>query len=369
MQMKNRYWLFKRGTVYYLQDALSGKQESLGTRDPHEAERLRQAKNEATQNRTLSLALARAYLSAHDPQMGKRIWEDVMKELSTHGREPSQIRCRREIRSQPFNLIRQKPLVETNGGDLLAVLRMGTVSTNHYLRRLHNLAVGLGWLAWPILAPKLWPRIQSKPKRAIRWEEHNKITTTESNLERRLYYELLWETGASQSDAATLTSENVDWASHTIAYHRHKTGQLACLTIGVRLEKILQQLPSQGCLFPYWSRCRDTDRSNEFRRRCRILGIQGVTLHSYRYAWAERAKASGYPERWAQAALGHDSRAVHEAYAKEAFVVCPPLEDYEDKIVELQTARGQISKTNRSHMERSKNLVRRFPNIALAASH
>ena len=94
-----------------------------------------------------------------------------------------------------------------------------------------------------------------------------------------------------------------------------------------------------------------------------------MILHSYRYAWAERAKASGYPARWAQAALGHDFRAVHEAYAKAAFVVCPALEDYEDKIVELQTARGQLSKTNRLHMERSKNLVRRFPNIALAASH
>jgi hypothetical protein len=26
------------------------------------------------------------------------------------------------------------------------------------------------------------------------------------------------------------------------------------------------------------------------------LGIVGVTLHSYRYAWAERAKTVGYPE-------------------------------------------------------------------------
>ncbi len=26
---------------------------------------------------------------------------------------------------------------------------------------------------------------------------------------------------------------------------------------------------------------------------------------SYRYAWAERAKAAGYPERYAQIALGH----------------------------------------------------------------
>jgi hypothetical protein len=52
-------------------------------------------------------------------------------------------------------------------------------------------------------------------------------------------------------------------------------------------------------------------------------------LHSYRYAWAERAKVAGFPERFAQMALGHNSKAVHRAYAKEAQVTLPPLEDYE----------------------------------------
>jgi len=45
-----------------------------------------------------------------------------------------------------------------------------------------------------------------------------------------------------------------------------------------------------------------------------------VTLHSYRYAWAERAKTCGYPERFAQEALGHNSKAVHRAYAKRALM-------------------------------------------------
>jgi hypothetical protein len=47
------------------------------------------------------------------------------------------------------------------------------------------------------------------------------------------------------------------------------------------------------------------------------------------YAWAERAKTVGYPERFAQMALGHNSKAVHRAYAKRAQVTLPPLEDYE----------------------------------------
>jgi len=35
------------------------------------------------------------------------------------------------------------------------------------------------------------------------------------------------------------------------------------------------------------------DRATEFASRCRQLAIKGVTLHSYRYAWAERAKTVG----------------------------------------------------------------------------
>jgi integrase len=68
------------------------------------------------------------------------------------------------------------------------------------------------------------------------------------------------------------------------------------------------------------------------------LKIAGVTLHSYRYAWASRAKQLGMPERFAQGALGHASVAVHREYAREGVVICPSLEDYERKIVPLPTS-------------------------------
>jgi integrase len=54
-----------------------------------------------------------------------------------------------------------------------------------------------------------------------------------------------------------------------------------------------------------------------------------VSLHSYRYAWAERALKCGFPERFAQQALGHNSKAVHRAYAKHAEVTVPSLDDWE----------------------------------------
>jgi len=91
---------------------------------------------------------------------------------------------------------------------------------------------------------------------------------------------------------------------------------------------------SEGLLFPYLASVRSADRATEFKQRCQQLQIQGVTLHSYRYAWAERAKVCGYPERYAQEALGHNSKAVHRAYAKKAKVKIPALEDYERKRAE-----------------------------------
>ena len=79
----------------------------------------------------------------------------------------------------------------------------------------------------------------------------------------------------------------------------------------------------------------ESDRASRFRRRCHKAGVSGVTLHSYRYAWAERAKVVGMPERFAQAALGHNSKAIHRAYAKKAVIIAPTLEDYERKAAAL----------------------------------
>lgn len=70
--------------------------------------------------------------------------------------------------------------------------------------------------------------------------------------------------------------------------------------------------------------------------------IRGISLHSYRYAWAERAKIADYPERFAQLALGHNSKAVHRAYAKKAQVTLPPLEEYEQKIVPFAGGRAAV---------------------------
>jgi hypothetical protein len=76
--MKQRHYLFKRAGTFYLLDGATGKQQSLKTRDKTEAERLLHARNEASVNPGMNLALARVYLSANDPRMLLRTWQDVL---------------------------------------------------------------------------------------------------------------------------------------------------------------------------------------------------------------------------------------------------------------------------------------------------
>jgi integrase len=115
---------------------------------------------------------------------------------------------------------------------------------------------------------------------------------------------------------AKLNAEDIDWNNRGISYARAKTGQPARVRFDEGVEKIFRSLPQTGPLFPYLRSVRAGDRATEFKQRCKGLGIEGVTLHSYRYSWAERAWECGYFERLAQEALGHGSKAVHRAYAR-----------------------------------------------------
>lgn len=187
----------------------------------------------------------------------------------------------------------------------------------------------MNWLPWPLIPKRLWPEIKFKEKRAITFEEHRRIVEREKNPERRDFYELCWHLGGSQSDIAHLRAEDIDWQNRAIAYARQKTGSIAIIHFGDELAEVLARLPTIGPLFPHLRRVRSGDRATEFKQRCRGLGIVGVSLHSYRYAWAERAKRCGYPERFAQEALGHNSKAVHRTYAKRAQVRLPALEAFE----------------------------------------
>ena len=330
--MKQRFYLYRRRNNFYLQDSRTGKQQSLETQDRKTALRLLEIKRQTVADPAYNQFILRTCLATRDPLLATRTWQTVMDQMQTHGKESSRYRCARAMRSTAYHGLRQLKLIETRPEDFLAILKDAKLSVAHYLKRLHNLAVGLGWLAFPVLAPRLWPTLHPKSKRGITLAEHQRILAAEKNAERNLFYQLLWEIGAAQSDAAALAAGNIDWTTRTLSYSRMKTGTLARLAISKPLATILSQLSTTGPLFPTLSRIRSSARSAEFYRRCKVLGIEGVSLHSYRYAWAERAKTCGYPERFAQEALGHNSKAVHRAYARNAQVLIPALEDYENKM-------------------------------------
>ena len=250
VQIKYRLYRRRNG-VFYWQENDSSKQGTLRTSDRREAERLLNAMNESHREPTLNLNLARAYLAAHDPRMAQRTWQAVMNEMATHGILTTQERCARGFRSKAYDPIRSKSLVQTTGEDLLAIVHANGNCVAHYLRRLHNLALDLGWLAWPILAKRAWPKIHSKSRRAITAEEHAAVIASEKNTERRAYYELLYETGAAQTDAANLKADDIDWQNGVLVYRRKKLGPLSepCrLTIGRKLKILLQSLPRFGDL-------------------------------------------------------------------------------------------------------------------------
>ncbi|MEO0454770.1 MAG: tyrosine-type recombinase/integrase [Verrucomicrobiota bacterium] len=340
MEME-RFKLFQRNGWFYIEDNQTGKQQSLRTRDKENALELLRARNESASNPERAKRLARAYLAEADPDYAGRDLASVYEYIIAGKSGDDARRWRTAKKDQHIQHLIKKKLIDLTGEDILSTVRAGTVSTNIYLRRAHNFALDMGWIQARILPLRLWPKVRHRPKRAITEDEHRRITAREPNAERRQYYEVLWWTGASQSDAANLTANQIDWGAVTISFCRQKLeGQEhlkpVILRIGPSLAAVLEQLPSEGKLFPYLSSVRANDRATEFRDRCKTLGITGISLHSYRYAFAERCARSGMPETIAMTALGHNSKAIFRAYSKNASPEVPALEDLETKIIPIK---------------------------------
>jgi integrase len=352
VDMSVRYRKFKRAWgTFYAYDNLTGNSVSLKTRDKGEADQKVNAMNEAERQPGISLGLAKVYLNATDPKLASRTWQEVMDHIVEKKTDETRRRWDVAIKDKNFDRIRNLRVAETRPEHFDGVLADRKVSTNVYLRRIHNHALGMDWLLKPVVPRLQWPRPIFKPKRAITFEEHHKIIEAETAAARRNqgsrnsdqphyderhdFYELLWHTGAAQSDAAHLTAEDIDWNQRTICYSRKKLKSRgdsvapALIRFSEEVAAILKRRPSTGQLFPYLSTVRPGDRATEFKQRCDGLKIEKVSLHSYRYAWAERALKCGFPERFAQQALGHNSKAVHHAYSKRAEVTVPSLDDWE----------------------------------------
>jgi integrase len=329
--MKNRYRLLYRGErgTFFCFDNVTRKRTSLQTKDRDAAEQIVLAKNQALRQPVLNLQIAKAYLAGSDNGITTRTWQLALEALINTKQGGNQHRWKTAAKDKALAMLLPQVIIETKGEAILKALQMGTVSTNVYLRRLHNFCMDMSWLPWPLVPKRQWPAVEFKEKRAITLAEHLAIVARENNPERKAFYKLAWYLGASQSDLAFLEAENVDWENHVISYKRMKTDTVAIMRFDEDMAEILRDLPGNGPLFPYLRTVRAGDRATEFKQRCTGLGITGISLHSYRYAWAERAKTAGYPERFAQVNLGHNSRAMARAYSRKAEVEMPSLSEYE----------------------------------------
>jgi hypothetical protein len=104
--MKERFYLFKRNGIYYVEDGATGRQHSLKITDGPAARRILHAKNEAARSPMMNVAMAKVYLSAHDPKMLERTWQDVMNEFCSRGKQQTQEDRRRVAMRRPQNLLR-----------------------------------------------------------------------------------------------------------------------------------------------------------------------------------------------------------------------------------------------------------------------
>jgi len=149
--MKSKYRLFRRGQMFWCQDNQTGKQQSLRTKDRTLAERFLHARNEAHEQPLINLQIARAYLLVSDPQLGKRTWQVVMDELVKLKDGVTQVRWQVAIKSHDFDGLRHLPLLETRPDHFLRALDSRKVSTNVFLRRIHNFALAMNWLPVPVI--------------------------------------------------------------------------------------------------------------------------------------------------------------------------------------------------------------------------
>ncbi len=143
--MQKAYQLYRRANgIFYREDTATGKQVSLRTRDRKAALRLLEAENQTAEQPLLNRALAKTFLQAADPQLTRRIWQEVMDGYNRRrNRDSTRERCTRAFASSSFDAIRLLVVTETRPDHFLEVLTAGGNATNHYLRRLHNFALGM----------------------------------------------------------------------------------------------------------------------------------------------------------------------------------------------------------------------------------
>src|SRR5580698_5671936 len=83
--------------------------------------------------------------------MVTRTWQNALDALIDTKLSNNQARWKTAAKVQALAAVLSRVDVETLGEVLVQVMKAGKVSTNVYLRRLHNFCVDMNWLPWPLI--------------------------------------------------------------------------------------------------------------------------------------------------------------------------------------------------------------------------
>ena len=136
-------------------------------------------------NPTSILPSAKPYLAAYNQHLVEWTWGKVLDEFLQRGKENTLKRKQRSMRSQPFRFLAEKNWSSRRPTTSVRSSASGGSSANYFLRCLHNLALGMGWLSGPVIPAKLWPAVKFGTKRGITAREHERILALETGSERR----------------------------------------------------------------------------------------------------------------------------------------------------------------------------------------
>jgi hypothetical protein len=125
-------------------------------------------------------------------------------------RGETQQRWVRASKDQALELILDLKVFETQPDHFLLVLDRGPVATNVFLQRIHNFALDIRWLPWPVLPKRQRPKVEYGVKRAITWDEHWQIVDCEQNPEKKLFMSSAGFLGGSQGGIANLNAEDIE---------------------------------------------------------------------------------------------------------------------------------------------------------------
>jgi hypothetical protein len=99
--------------------------------------------NETERQPSISLGLARVCLNATDPKLATRTWQEVMENIVAKKTVETRRRWEVAVKDRNFDCIRNLRVAETRPEHFDRALADGKVSSNVYLRRIHNHALGM----------------------------------------------------------------------------------------------------------------------------------------------------------------------------------------------------------------------------------